>query len=49
MEYETTRQYAQLIDIWMEYPIHESNAGAFIGILVGELNVDFPEAALEGC
>lgn len=49
MEREATRQNAQLIDIGVKYAVHESNAGALVGILVWELDVNFPEAALEGC
>lgn len=33
----------------MEDAIHEADAGALVGVLVGELDVNLPEAALEGC
>jgi hypothetical protein len=39
----------QLIDIGMKYSVHEANAGALIGILVGELDMDLPKSAGEGC
>ena len=29
----------------MEYPVYETDARRFVGILVWELDVDFPEAA----
>lgn len=32
----------------MEYPVYETDAGGFVGILVGKLDVDFPVAAGEG-
>jgi hypothetical protein len=39
----------QLIDVGVEYPVHETNARALVRILVWEFDVDFPEAAGEGC
>jgi len=40
----------QLINVGMEDAIDEAYAGALVGILVGQLDVDFPGAALErGC
>jgi hypothetical protein len=33
----------------VKYPVHEADAGAFIWILVGKLNVDFPKTTREGC
>jgi len=41
--------HVQLVDVGMEYAVYEAYAGALIGILVGELDVDLPGAALEGC
>jgi hypothetical protein len=35
-------EYAQLIDVWMENAIHESNARALIGILIWQLDMDLP-------
>lgn len=40
--------HVQLIDIWVEYAIHEADAGALVGVLVRKLNVDLPKAAGEG-
>lgn len=33
----------------MEDTVHETNAGALVGILVGQLDVDLPKTALERC
>lgn len=44
-----TKMNVQLIDVGMEYSIHESDAGTLVRILVGELDVNLPETALEGC
>jgi hypothetical protein len=49
MKFDAMRQNAQFIDIGVEYAIHESNAGALVGVLVRELDMNFPEAALERC
>ena len=38
----------QLIYVRVEDAVHETDAGAFVGVLVGELDVDFPETAGEG-
>ena len=38
----------QLVDVGVEYAVHETYAWALVGILVGELDVDFPEATGEG-
>lgn len=40
--------HLQLIDVWVEDAIDESNAGTLVGILVRELDVDLPETAFEG-
>jgi len=37
----------QFVDIGMEYPVHEADAGAFVRILIRQLDVDLPETALE--
>ena len=39
----------QLIDVGVEDAVHEADAGAFVGVLVWELDVDFPESAGERC
>lgn len=33
----------------MEDPVHEADARALIGVLIGQLDVDLPQATLEGC
>jgi hypothetical protein len=38
----------QLIDVGVEYPVDEADARAFVGVLIGELDMDFPETALKG-
>lgn len=32
----------------MEYPVYKADARALVGILIGKLDVNLPEAALEG-
>ena len=39
----------QLIDVRVEDTVHESDRGRLVGVLIGELDVDFPVAALERC
>jgi len=39
--------YAQLVDVGMEDPVHEADAGALVWVCIWELNVDLPESALE--
>lgn len=39
----------QLVDVGMEDAVHESNARALVGVLIRQLDVNFPETALEGC
>lgn len=41
-------EYAQLVDVGMEDAVDETNARRLVGIIVGELDVDFPVAAFEG-
>jgi hypothetical protein len=38
----------QLVDVGVEYPVDEADARAFVGVLIGELDMDFPETALKG-
>ena len=38
----------QFVDVWVEYTVDKTDAGGLVGILVGKLDVDFPEAAGEG-
>lgn len=40
---------AQLVDVGVEYAVHEANAGALVGVLVGQLDMDLPQTAGEGC
>lgn len=37
----------QLVDIWVEDFVLEPDAGTFVWVLVGELDVDPPESTLE--
>lgn len=37
----------QLIDVWVEDPINETNTRGLKRVLIGELNVDFPNAIFE--
>lgn len=39
----------QLIDVRMENAVHEADTWRFVWVLIGEFNVDFPDAALERC
>jgi hypothetical protein len=39
----------QFIDVGVEYPVHEADARAFVRVLIGQLDVDLPEAALKRC
>jgi hypothetical protein len=39
----------QLIDVGVEYPVHEADAGALVRILIWQLHVNLPEATFEGC
>lgn len=40
-------RFLQFIDVWVEDPVHEAYAGALVGILVWQLNVDLPQPAFE--
>lgn len=42
-------QNLQFINVGMENAVHEAYARALVGILIGQFDVDFPEAALKGC
>lgn len=42
------RGSVQFVDVGVEDPIHEADAGTFVRVLVRELDVDFPEATLKG-
>lgn len=37
----------QLVDVGVEYPVNEADAGALVWILVWQLDVDLPESAFE--
>lgn len=39
----------QLVDVGVEDAVREAYTGRLVGVGVGELDVDFPEAAFEGC
>jgi hypothetical protein len=38
----------QFVDVGVEDAVYEADAWALVGVLVWELDVDFPEAAFEG-
>ena len=38
----------QLIDVRVEDTVHEADGGGFVGVLIRNLDVDFPVAADEG-
>jgi hypothetical protein len=38
----------ELVDVGVEDAVYEADARALVGVLVWELDVDFPEAAFEG-
>lgn len=38
----------QLVDVGVEDAVYETDAWAFVGVLIGEFDVDFPEATGEG-
>ena len=44
-----SKGFLQLVDIRVEDSVHEADAGTFVWILVGKLNVDFPKTTREGC
>jgi len=37
----------QLVNVRVKDPVHKADAGRFVGILVGQLDVYLPEAALK--
>ena len=41
--------HSHLVNVGVEDAINKANARAFVGILVGELYVDLPDAAGEWC
>ena len=41
--------HSQLVDIGMEYPVHEADTRALVGVLVWQLDVDLPQSADERC
>jgi hypothetical protein len=40
---------SQLVNVWVKNPVHKSNAGTLVRVLVGQFDVDLPMAAGEGC
>jgi hypothetical protein len=44
-----TGKYAQLVDVWMEDTVYETNGWRLVGILIWYFDVDFPVAAFERC
>jgi len=45
---ESCGEDVQLVDVGVEDAVHETYARALVGVLVGELNVDFPKTTGEG-
>lgn len=45
--FSPARASIQFINIWMENAIDEANAGAFVGVLVGKLHMNLPQATCE--
>lgn len=43
------REDSQLIDVRVEYAVDKANAWTLVGVLIGELNMDFPQTAFERC
>lgn len=43
------RGLGQLINVWVEDLVDEANGWRFIGVLIWELDVDFPLSAGERC
>jgi hypothetical protein len=39
----------QFVDVGVKYSIYEADARTLVGILVWQLDVDLPEAALKRC
>lgn len=44
---EGSGSVVQFIDVGMEDAVNKSDAGTLVGVLVGELDVDLPEATFE--
>lgn len=42
-----TVENSQLVNVRVEDPVHKSNAGTLIGVLVGQFDMDLPVAAGE--
>lgn len=40
--------YLQLVNVRVEDPIHEPDTRRLVRVLVGQLDVDFPDATFEG-
>jgi len=39
----------QFIDVGVEYPVHKADARTLVRVLIWQLDVDLPEAALKWC
>lgn len=43
------RGYAQLVNVGVEYLVHEPDAGRLEGVLIRELDMNLPHTACERC
>ena len=46
-EVTETKISIQFVDVGVEYPVHKADARTLVRILIRELDMDFPETALE--
>ena len=45
---QVQRGFLQLVNIWVEYPVYETDTGTLVRVLIRQLDVDLPETAFEG-
>lgn len=46
---EGERVAIQFVDVGMKYPVRKTNTGALVWVLLGQLDVNLPSSAFEGC
>lgn len=46
VSYESSHD-SQLVDVWVEDTVYEADARRLVWVLIGELDVDLPDAAFE--
>jgi hypothetical protein len=49
MLYRVHVKNSQLVDVWVENAVHESNARTLIRVLIGQFDVDLPVTTGERC